>query len=102
MRVIVIQEILDAPVVALSGASASDAKSLQSAFNTKAVGNLGKNKYFAAAAAVALHDLSQASAESRLPRAGRPYRRPDPLRDSAGKSVSRRERDVTSRGVQTP
>jgi hypothetical protein len=56
-----LQEILDAPVEALAGVSASDAEALKSAFNIKTVGDLGKNKYFAAA--VALHDLSKAGAK---------------------------------------
>ena len=53
-----LQEILDAPVEALAGVSAGDAQALKSAFNITTVGDLGKNKYFAAA--VALHDLAQA------------------------------------------
>lgn len=51
-----LQEILDAPVDALSGVSTSDAEALKTAFNIKTVGDLGKNKYFAAA--VALADLA--------------------------------------------
>jgi hypothetical protein len=56
-----LQEILDAPVEALAGVSASDAEALKAAFNIKTVGDLGKNKYFAGA--VALHDLSKAGAK---------------------------------------
>ncbi len=56
-----LQEILDAPVEALSGVSASDAAALKSAFNIKTVKDLGSNKYFAAA--VALHELSQTGAK---------------------------------------
>lgn len=56
-----LQEILDAPVEALAGVSATDAEALKSAFNIKTVGDLGKNKYFAAA--VALADLSASGAK---------------------------------------
>jgi hypothetical protein len=56
-----LQEILDAPVAALAGVSDTDAEALKSAFNIKTVGDLGKNKYFAAA--VALADLSKAGAK---------------------------------------
>jgi hypothetical protein len=49
-------ELVDAPVDALSGVSEGDAKLLQEAFNIKTVGDLGRNKYFRAAAA--LVDLS--------------------------------------------
>lgn len=51
-----LDEVLAAPVAALAGVSDADAASLQSAFNIKTVRDLGKNKYFRAAAA--LTDLS--------------------------------------------
>jgi hypothetical protein len=54
-------EILDAPVEALAGVSATDAEALKSAFNVKTVADLGKNKYFAAA--VALYNLSKSGAK---------------------------------------
>jgi hypothetical protein len=50
-------ELIDAPVDALSGVSEGDAKLLQEAFNIKTVGDLGRNKYFRAAAA--LVDLAE-------------------------------------------
>lgn len=50
-------ELVDAPVDALSGVSEGDAKLLQEAFNIKTVGDLGRNKYFRAAAA--LVDLAE-------------------------------------------
>jgi len=53
-----LSDILAAPVEALAGVSEGDAAALKSAFNVTTVGDLGKNKYFAAA--VALYDLSQA------------------------------------------
>ena len=56
-----LQEILDAPVDALSGVSAGDAEALKSAFNIETVKDLGSNKFFAAA--VALYDLSQTGAK---------------------------------------
>jgi hypothetical protein len=56
-----LSEILDAPVEALAGVSATDAQALKSAFNVKTVADLGKNKYFAAA--VALYELSQTGAK---------------------------------------
>ena len=56
-----LQEILDAPVAALSGVSEADAAALKTAFNIKTVGDLGKNKFFAAA--VALYDLSETGAK---------------------------------------
>lgn len=56
-----LQEILDAPVAALSGVSESDAEALKSAFNIKTVADMGKNKYFQAA--VALYELSRAGAK---------------------------------------
>ena len=52
-----LQEVLDAPVSALSGVSESDAEALKQAFNVKTVHDLGRNKYFKAAfALVALHE----------------------------------------------
>jgi hypothetical protein len=50
-------ELVDAPVDALAGLSAGDAKLLDEAFNIKTVGDLGRNKYFRAAAA--LVDLAE-------------------------------------------
>jgi hypothetical protein len=46
-------ELVDAPVAALAGVSDGDAKLLADAFNIKTVGDLGRNKYFRAAAAIA-------------------------------------------------
>ena len=46
-------ELVDAPVDALAGVSEGDAKLLLEAFNIKTVGDLGRNKYFRAAAAIA-------------------------------------------------
>jgi hypothetical protein len=45
-------ELVDAPVDALAGVSAGDAELLKQAFNIKTVGDLGRNKYFRAAAAL--------------------------------------------------
>jgi hypothetical protein len=50
-------ELVDAPVDALAGVTASDADLLTQAFNIKTVGDLGRNKYFRAAAA--LVDLAE-------------------------------------------
>ncbi len=50
-------ELVDAPVDALSGVSEGDAQHLKEAFNIKTVGDLGRNKYFRAAAA--LVDLAE-------------------------------------------
>ncbi len=47
-----LDEVLAAPVSALAGVSDSDAEHLQAAFNIKTVADLGKNKYFVAAAAM--------------------------------------------------
>lgn len=47
-----VSDILDAPVSALAGVSDADAEHLKAAFNVKTVRDLGKNKYFAAAAAL--------------------------------------------------
>ena len=46
-------EVLAAPVGALSGVSEGDAAALQQACNIKTVGDLGRNKYFRAAQALA-------------------------------------------------
>lgn len=52
-----LEEVLKAPVSALSGVSEADAEALKSAFNVKTVQDLGRNKYFKAAyALVALHE----------------------------------------------
>lgn len=52
-----LDEVLKAPVSALAGVSDSDAEALKSAFNIKTVHDLGRNKYFKAAAAlVALNE----------------------------------------------
>lgn len=48
-----LKEILDASPAALAGVSDSDAELLQKAFNIKTVRQLGENKYFAVAAALA-------------------------------------------------
>ena len=47
-----LSELVDAPVQALSGVSEGDADLLKQAFNIKTVGDLGRNKYFRAAAAL--------------------------------------------------
>lgn len=52
-------EVLDAPVAALAGVSDGDAEKLAAAFNIKTVRDLGTNKYFRVAAALA--DLEGAS-----------------------------------------
>jgi hypothetical protein len=54
-------EVLKAPVSALQGVSDGDAKLLQQAFNIKTVGDLGKNKFFRAAAL--LSQLAEAGAK---------------------------------------
>ena len=54
-------EILNAPVTALAGVSDGDADLLKQAFNIKTVGDLGKNKYFRAAAL--LTQLKEAGAK---------------------------------------
>ena len=48
-----VTEILDAPVAAISGVSEGDAEKLAAAFNIKTVRDLGTNKYFRLAAALA-------------------------------------------------
>jgi hypothetical protein len=48
-----LKEILDASPAALAGVSDGDAELLQKAFNIKTVRQLGENKYFAVAAALA-------------------------------------------------
>lgn len=45
-------EVLDAPVAALAGVSDKDGELLKEAFNIKTVRDLGRNKYFRAAAAL--------------------------------------------------
>jgi hypothetical protein len=54
-------EVLAAPVSALQGVSDGDAQLLKDAFNIKTVGDLGKNKYFRAAAL--LTQLAEAGAK---------------------------------------
>jgi hypothetical protein len=54
-------DVLNAPVSALAGVSDSDAEALKSAFNIKTVHDLGRNKYFKAAAALVA--LSEAGAK---------------------------------------
>lgn len=49
-----LKDILNAPVSALQGVSDGDADLLQKAFNVKTVGDLGSNKFFRAAQALAL------------------------------------------------
>ncbi|HEY6747558.1 MAG TPA: hypothetical protein VI357_17795 [Mycobacteriales bacterium] len=56
-----LEQVLKAPVSALSGVSDSDAEALKSAFNVKTVHDLGRNKYFKAAAALVA--LSEAGAK---------------------------------------
>jgi hypothetical protein len=56
-----LDEVLKAPVSALSGVSESDAEALKSAFNVKTVHDLGRNKFFKAAAALVA--LSEAGAK---------------------------------------
>ena len=50
-------DIANAPVSALAGVSEADGEALKKAFNIKTVGDLGRNKYFRAAAA--LVDLAE-------------------------------------------
>ncbi|WDZ86534.1 hypothetical protein [Micromonospora cathayae] len=45
-------ELVDAPVAALAGVSAGDAKLLKEAFNIVTVGDLGRNPYFRTASAL--------------------------------------------------
>jgi hypothetical protein len=52
-------ELVDAPVAALAGVSDSDADLLAQAFNIKTLGDLGRSKYFRAAAAIV--DLTAAA-----------------------------------------
>jgi hypothetical protein len=56
-----LQDILEAPVSALSGVSEADGEALKAAFNVKTVRDLGRNKYFKAAAALVA--LSEAGAK---------------------------------------
>jgi len=46
-------ELVNAPVEAISGISAADAEILKKAFNVKTIGDLGTNKYMVAAVAIA-------------------------------------------------
>ena len=48
-----LKEIADAPVDALEGVSAGDAELLAKAFNIKSIRELGTNKYFITAQAIA-------------------------------------------------
>ncbi|WP_270889485.1 hypothetical protein [Pedococcus sp. 5OH_020] len=48
-----ISELADAPVAALQGVSAGDAEHLKAAFNIKTVRDLGTNKHFLWAQAIA-------------------------------------------------
>jgi hypothetical protein len=54
-----LNELVDAPVSALSGVNEGDAKLLAEAFNVKTIGDLGRNKLFRAA--TALVDLASAA-----------------------------------------
>lgn len=54
-----LEELLDAPVSALSGVSDSDADLLAKAFDIKTVKDLGRNKHFRAASS--LLDLADAA-----------------------------------------
>jgi hypothetical protein len=56
-----LDEVLKAPVSALAGVSDDDAEALKKAFNVKTVHDLGRNKYFKAAAALVA--LSEAGAK---------------------------------------
>jgi hypothetical protein len=49
-----LEEVIKAPVSALAGVSEGDATALQQAFHVKTVGDLGRNKYFRVAQALAL------------------------------------------------
>jgi hypothetical protein len=46
-------ELVNAPVDAISGISAGDAELLKKAFNVSTIGDLGTNKYIVAAVAIA-------------------------------------------------
>ncbi|MGH9009529.1 MAG: hypothetical protein ACRDYF_06710 [Acidimicrobiia bacterium] len=48
-----LSEIVNAPVSAMAGVSDGDAEHLATAFSIKTIGDLGTNKYFKAAAALA-------------------------------------------------
>ncbi len=54
-----LKEVLDAPVAALSGVSDADAKKLEEAFGIKTVRDLGTNKYFVRAQAMAALESSE-------------------------------------------
>lgn len=47
-------ELVDAPVDALEGVSKGDAELLQKAFGIKTIGDLGQNKFFLRAQAIAI------------------------------------------------
>ena len=49
-----LHDLINAPVSAIAGVSDGDAELLQKAFNIKTVGDLGKNKYFKTAQALAV------------------------------------------------
>lgn len=48
-----LEEILAAPVSALAGVTEDDAEALRRAFRIRTVGDLGRNKYFSVAQAMA-------------------------------------------------
>ncbi|MEU6715825.1 hypothetical protein ACFOY2_52430 [Nonomuraea purpurea] len=54
-----LEQLPDAPVAGLAGVSEADAEALAKAFGVKTIGDLGRNKYFRAAAAIV--DLAEAS-----------------------------------------
>ncbi|HEU0238765.1 MAG TPA: hypothetical protein VKB59_02735 [Micromonosporaceae bacterium] len=54
-----LSELVTAPVAALAGVTDADAELLAKAFRIKTIGDLGKNKYFRAAAAIV--DLNNAA-----------------------------------------
>jgi hypothetical protein len=47
-----LEDLVKAPVAALSGVSEGDAELLKKAFNIKTIGDLGRNKFFRAATAL--------------------------------------------------
>ena len=54
-----LKEVLDAPVAAHSGVSGADATKLEEAFGIKTIRDLGTNKYFVRAAAIAALESSK-------------------------------------------
>jgi len=53
-------QLVDAPIDALAGVTAADAEALTKALGIKTIGDLGRNKHFRAAAAIAqLADASK-------------------------------------------